>query len=468
MSKNTRKRRRFGSRSSLPRVNGDERSVDGHIPAPALTEPVAAATLSTSASRPRRSGWLSAIVYVGLGIVITVLLLVLKLGIESSPVGPSIERHTYMLLTSNLPKFRPEGTGVVIVDISHLPGGKEDPRTGKLVPTPRTELLELIEVLVELRPRAIGVDIDFSPTPDGWVDDGDLDFFTRIAQLDKSTLPIVLGVFRSLREPVYARLGLPEFSHLAAGLWLPLSGLERTPAWTQAVEGGGRLPSLGAALASRRVAGDGVHEADPGWRQRFRERQQRSSQRPEGLMVGEVLTDYSAAPQMAREAIRITSAQELLRHRASIEGRIVLLGVVDQASDPFPVPGQDRNVPGVLVHAAVANTLANEPIWEFGHDVRLALDLVLSVVLLLFAIALKHGWSARGDLTIEQAESKALKWLIGFTLVGGIVAVVAFRVLWLDFLLVALSLWLHPRIGHLLHRMWQRLRLHHHQAPVGA
>lgn len=465
MPKSTNKKRgRFGARRALPTARAIDpvAGVDRHR---SVGDPAADPAASTPKSRRPRAGWLSAFAYVGLGTIITVLLLALKVGIESSPIGPSIERYTYMLLTSSLPKFRPDGPGVVIVDISEFPGGQHESRTGKLVPTPRAELLEVIEVLAQLRPRAIGVDIDFSPTPDGWVDDGDPEFLGRVAQLNKSTLPIALGVFRTLREPEYARLGLPEYSALAAGLWLPRTGLERTPAWTKTAEGGTRLPSLGAALALRQFGDSGTHAQ--GWRQRFRERLQQSSLRPDSLLVGEVLTDYSAAPQMDREAIRITSAQELLRHRGRIEGRIVLVGVVDQALDRFPIPGQDHNVAGVVVHAAVANTLANEPIWEFGHNVRIALDLVLSVVLLLGVVALRSGWSTRGNLTVEHAESKALRWLIALTLVGGIVALVAFRVLWLDFLLVALTLWLHPRVGRLLHRIARRVRSRSSHVSVG-
>ena len=439
--------RPLGQKRTRSRVATSESH--GGLPQPQSTGPA-------NGKRGFNVDMLTAISYICIGLVITLMLLALKVGIEHTAVGASAEKRAYELLTSVLPNFRPDGVKVTLLDIGHIRLGAEDPSTGKLIPTARDELLKLIEALVALRPRAIGVDIDFSPTPNGWVDDNDPQFLQRCLELSETT-PIVLGVFRTLREPRTAWLGLPEYASLAGNMWLPISELERTPVWTQAPGVQDRLPSFGAALAkaeSARSTRLTTQEIDGGWRQRFRERVTR---RIDGLTVEEVLTDHSASRQVAREAIRITSVDQLQRYRGSIEGRVVILGVVDKATDRFPVPGQQREIPGVVVHAAVVNTLVNEPIWELSGGARLALDILLSLALLVASLVLVRRSRARlhaGHVAIEASEKRVLRWLVLVTFVGGVAAVVLLRVLWLDFFLVALTLVLHPMIGHRLQHTW--------------
>ena len=416
---------------------------------------------------PKPHDWRALFAHLAFGIAIATLLVGAKVLFEHTRAGAMLEQRTYGLLTTILPQFLPDGPDVVVIDIGHLAGGTEDAGTGVPVATPRPELQRILETLVQMRPRAIGVDIDFSPTPRGWGDDSDPQFFQRVLELSEAT-PITLGVFRSIREPKEAWLGLPRYSSLAGSMWLPRTGLERTPAWTQAPGVADRLPSLGAKTALARAARTDEGQLETGWLRRFRESKQQSSLRPDGLLVGEILTNSSPMAQLQREAIKIARPEDLIRHRSTIEGRIVLLGVVDNANDLFPVPAEERNVPGVIVHAANAYTLASEPVWEFSHGTRYALDFAFSGLLIGIALWMQRTGVSKHALPSGRSESRALWCVIAATLIGGAVAVLMFRVFWLDFLLVAASLWLHPRVERLLSRWRRRIQPPTSQALLAA
>jgi CHASE2 domain-containing sensor protein len=406
-----------------------------------------------------KTQWSPSLAYFAWWLFISILLVAVKIAFERSRFGPPAEQWTYAMLTSVLPTSRPDGLGIVVIDIGRLSGGSVDSATLNWIPTPRTELQQFIGKLVKLQVRAIGIDIDFSPTQNGWVDDGDPQFLRYCLRLNKTT-PIVLGVFRSLREPRDAWLGLPEFAPLAGGLWLPEDGLERTPVWTRSPGVADKLPSLGAALASRGLRSRIDDQAGSArWLQFIR---QREVSRPPSdvLIVGEMLTNHSVVQQISDQHITADNATNLERLRNKIEGRIVLLGVVESAPDLFRVPGVKNDVAGVLIHAANTYSMAMEPILEFSHGVRLSLDLALSGLLLLATILLKRRRTKRNSLDIERSEAHTLWCLVAATLVFSAAAVVFFRILWLDFILVVFLLALHKRVEILVHRFWHQLRTH--------
>ena len=90
---------------------------------------------------------------------------------------------------------------------------------------------------------------------------------------------------------------------------------------------------------------------------------------------------------------------------------------------------------------------------------RIAVDILLSLTLLVAALVLGRRSRTEAHAAIEASEKRVLRWLVALTSVGGVAAVVLLRVLWLDFFLVALSLVLRPMIGRRLQHVVRKSAL---------
>src|SRR3989442_4773855 len=94
------------------------------------------------------------------GLLFIALVPALKLAVEWTTFGKHLELMSYNLLQLQLPSKR---VPVTILDISDLEPQvfNIDGQTGKA--TPRESLRGMIAAIAEQEPKAIGVDIDFSP-----------------------------------------------------------------------------------------------------------------------------------------------------------------------------------------------------------------------------------------------------------------------------------------------------------------
>lgn len=391
------------------------------------------------------------LVHIGVGMLITALLIVLKIGFEQTAWGKSAEQLTYTLLLNVLPQYSSAGQAVVVIDISHVRGGTTDHATGRNQATSRSDLTKIIGVLSEIGPTAIAIDVDFGPDRGDWKDPNDVSFFEYCLNIHKN-IPVTLGIYTTMREPQEAWLGLPKFASLAGALWLPKDGLERVPISVQDPKRNFRLKSIGFKLASSWVGGKSqadrsnswVGNLEP-WIQRFRERTATSPIRKDGLLVQEVLTNHASVNQLRASTIRFTEAEGLRRYKNEIQGRMVLLGAVDDAKDMFSIPGQESEIPGVFVHASSAMTLASVPIYEFSHGLRFILDVLIAFVVLvvtIFAVGGKTGKRIRD----ERERARILRWAIVIIVIGGFALVWIAQVMWLDFAVIGISLLLHQTI----------------------
>lgn len=387
--------------------------------------------------------------YVLKGLAITVLLLLIKAPFEQTQGYAWLEQRIYSGLSSVLPAFREKGQSVIVIDISHLPSGTYD-GNGKLEVTSRAELRKLLQVLAEIRPQAVAIDIDFSPNQAGWQNDQDPSFFDFCLSLSPR-LPLVLGVYRTQREPPETWLGAAQYAHLAASMLLDEDNLQRVPVWLHAPGVAQPLPGLAVALAQARYGprSSPMDKLAP-WVYKFSERRIDSTN-PQGLQVEEVLVNYSAIGQLISETIRISNAQELRRHAAQIENRLVLLGAVDQATDTFAVPVLKRPQPGVFVHASAVFTLASEPVYALSHGAAIGLDLLISLAVLLAVVKARRGRVDAAPRAREAAEARTLQCAVVLVLCAGVAVVYYARVFWFDFLLVVLFLLLHPGVEKRLH-----------------
>ena len=138
-----------------------------------------------------------------IGLLLTVALLTGKIFFEHV-YGRQITYFTYDWLQSLL---KDEETNVVIVDSTQLP--VQQLKNGRLV-TDREKLTKLLDAVVLAKPRAVAIDIDFSPdylksdlrheNPIYHDEKHDPAFFSHCTELTKSGINIFVGVFLSSEE----------------------------------------------------------------------------------------------------------------------------------------------------------------------------------------------------------------------------------------------------------------------------
>jgi len=178
----------------------------------------------------------------------------------------------------------------------------------------------------------------------------------------------------------------------------------------------------------------------------------------QSIVINEALVNYAPIEQMSREQVIVSGPADIAAYGERIRGRLVLIGDTQLGSsdDLFIVPGDPKNRRGVFMHAALANTLLAEHIYEFRSNVRLALDVFLSgIILATIALARKF---ARASVDRHSLESRVIVWAVLLVVAGGFGFIVYFRILWLDFLLVGLFLLVHPAAEHRLRRALESLR----------
>lgn len=402
-----------------------------------------------------RWSWKTAALYVAKGSVVGALLLGAQRAVEHSSVGAWIETRTYSAIMNLLPTFRRDGHEVVVLDIGHLRSTRPGP-VGKVAPTPTQEIRELLDALADAPAAAVGIDIDFSPGVQGWIRSDDPEFFEQCLRYGaERRMPVRVGVHRSMREPQEAWLGLPDYSPLAGALWLPKRVSARLPVWIATPSHNSVLPTLGAAVSASL---QGQHAEYSSWRSMVFAPIVSSDVSVEswggGVTIGSTAVNYSSMDQLEREAnIRGPARAEYVRANPErFRGKVVLIGDVTGATqqDIFPVPNGEVNRRGVLLHAALAQTLLVDRLWEFSPSFRLGIDIVLTMsILSAVAITRCRSRAAISERRAEALEDRVVIVAVASVLIAGL-TLVLLRVVWLDFLLVSFFLLAHSRVQRLL------------------
>lgn len=388
--------------------------------------------------------------HLAIGFAATMLLLLTKMAIERTETGREVDVRTFQLLQGFLPGLTREHLPVVVADISRIPGGKDGP-------TPRAALRELLVAIADQAPRAIAVDIDFSPKPDGWVTDDDPAFFDFCLDLSRrKQVPIFLGVFRSFQEKADAWLGLPEYQSLAAaGLGRPADP-RRLPRWVDT--GDARLPTIGSALASAYLAD---LPQPPGWISWALERAD-AKHAGEAAHIVDVLVNYSKLDQIDSEHLTFTRPDTVKDLGELLRGRLLLLGDVASPMDAFTVPGRQEVVPGVYLMASVAYTIAFEPLYEFSHGARIALDGLISMIIVFgaYRIAERSGRGIKG----RRRRGRFVLAMVLVVLAFGVALVRVGGIMWFDFLFAPFAILLHPRVEDFLTEKFSRRGKSRHES----
>lgn len=415
------------------------------------------------------------------GLVLIALVLSVKLAVEHTTFGRQLEIMSYNLLQLRL---KPGPVPVAIVDISDLEpeafevGGI----TGKA--TPRATLRELIEAIASQHPRAIGVDIDFSPDQDGYIYPGDPEFFDFCLALEARTgVRVLLGIGRSVTRPESERLGSPKYTSLAANLIIPRDSRRMVDVIRIGDGEESASKAMSVAIAEsfgERPAGgwwSDLHGYAIAWLrrvgmiERFAERRLGA-----GIAVEDFLIDFS--PLESIQPIR-TIDPAILRdsaQRPRLEGKLVLLGdaTLGRATDLFQVPGRLEPVPGVFLHASAAYTLVKGPLYEVTHWGRLCLDVAFSLAILLAVLLIRRRFGNRAPQAIASVSLQGVLTLVVViaAIIVGVWFVRSTRIMWDDFLLALTALMFHPSVERVvdafLAAIRQRLPRRQQRLAVGA
>jgi CHASE2 domain-containing sensor protein len=411
------------------------------------------------------------------GLLVIAVVLALKVAVEQTALGKQLELACYNLLQLRLSA---EHVPVTVIDTSDLKPEKYNIDGQVGTATPREQLRKMLAAITEQKPKAIGVDIDFSPDKNGYIRPDDPDFFQFCLDMhEQRGVPIFLGIHRTMARPPGEWLRVPEYQELAANILIPKDRRrmlyeikiesEETHEGSTKVSKPGKAMSVALADAYRR----GMDDA-PGWLRRVHENvleglhglgfiEQVSEKRlGEGLTVADFLVDFS--PIDSIETVR-TINPVVLRDRSQherIEGKMVLLGVasLDAAKDRFEVPGHEGQYPGVLLHACAANTLIQSPLFEVTRRGRLYIDVLFSLAILLPVILIRLYYRNRASDKVARHRLQGLLTImvVFAAIVVGVICVRLTRVMWDDFLLALTAIVFHPSIERRLERSWVLLR----------
>jgi CHASE2 domain-containing sensor protein len=363
------------------------------------------------------------------GLLATLLLLFASWSIEQTAAGRALEVRAYLFLLMGVPDYT-EIPLPQVFDINQLPGSERNP-------TSRKALQALVTAIAAKHPRAIAIDIDFSPSLDRSMtpDDGAFFEFCREKTLETG-IPIFLGINRTREEKEPKRwLGYSKYSDLAAAGYARNQD-PRLERWVPGHEKAHSLPTIGEALAEtyRKTPLE-----PPKWI------------RWAIASTDQVLVNYSELHQLMSEAKPISRSSSLNEYTDQLQDRLILLGDVRNASDKVNVPGQRDPIPGVLVMASLAYTLAMAPFFEFTHAFRFLLDAAISLFLVVGLYLICRRKSSQGP--------KFLFIVVGVVLVAGFLLVWAAGIVWLDFVLILFALFLHPRVEKWFSEKWEKRQL---------
>lgn len=387
---------------------------------------------------------LQTIIFIAVGLITTGILLAAKIVFEQTDPGQRLEAYGYETLQSYLPYFTPRADmPVVVINIDKLEGGKEDH------PTPRHDLEVILDALAKERPKAIALDMDFSPTEDhAWQAADDPDFFDFCLRLKNNGTPIFLGIDRTDESLPNAWLGREEYKPLAVGISFQPPVINRVILWYKPAGTSEKLPSLSLALAKsyrESLLKPPTLLAPLLVEVKSYEQEVEESDRS-GYVYSEALVNYSMLEAIELETRSTISAASIAEDGERFRNRLVLIGRMSDARDKHVVPGRSTPIPSVLLQASATYTVVKSPLFEFTHKARILIDALLPLSVLTLIAILRHRNRQNADYDWHKKEWLTFIALVGLVFIGGIVLVRWVGVVWFDFLVVMIALSFHPAL----------------------
>jgi CHASE2 domain-containing sensor protein len=401
-----------------------------------------------------------------IGVLFIVIVLGVKHVIEHTTFGEQMKVMGYNFLQTRLSSESPP---VTIVDITKLAPESVEINGETVTATPRKTLEQMIAAIAEQHPKAIGVDIDFSPDEGSYILPTDPEFFQFCLDLqEKKDVPVFLGVNRTIANPAAEWLGDKKFEPLAANILIPRDSrrmLNVLQVGNGKVRGYKPSRSMSALLAD--AYGEGETSAVGQWIHglliHFNLVKKFSNEEIDSdLSVKDFLVDYGPLASLKSERIKYPDDLKDSRNRKKFEDRIVLIGdaTLGEAADTFVVPVRNEPVPGIFLHASAAYTLIKAPLYDLTEAGHIVLDVLLAGIVLLGVVLIKYRYN-----DAEQRDVAAKKWRGRLTLLivlAAVVVGVAFvritRIMWDDFFLALLLLVFHPSIEHHAEGLWTKIK----------
>jgi CHASE2 domain-containing sensor protein len=407
------------------------------------------------------------------GIFLTLLLLGAKLLFAQTRLYSVISGVTYEWMQSLLrPNPAQPLPRIVVVDFSEIPADRKNDQ-GALY-TPRDKLQALIEGVAshDPKPRAIGVDINFSTdihdkgpfhTPE---DEGFLEFCLRKQQ--ELHIPIVVGAAESVGRGPAEILGKPRFLSLAGYMMWPRSFSDTpSPKMYEWIEIGyinpntgklaiHRFRSFAAVLTNSNVKEVPwflrlvVDKSDFQGEPKTGDKSLPPLARPRMFDV-----DYSRIQDFRANAIPATDGSSVAEDDRMGDAIVILgrgdkaklTGIGTQSADIFTIAklGADT-YPGVFLHAAAADTLSHgAPLWHLTPLGGTVADVILSFFVFGFVALIRVFYRRKWGADVNQERiAKLLTWLLILALaVFGFSLLNFHHLLWEDILIVMFVLFLH-------------------------
>jgi CHASE2 domain-containing sensor protein len=386
------------------------------------------------------------------GLACIVFVLAVKLALEHTATGKQFELVGYNLLQDHLVR---QSVPVQIVDISALPASKQFIDGKVYEATSREALTKIIDAIAEQDPAAIGIDIDFSPDK-SYVTPRDPDFFQYC--LDKG-VPIFLGVDRTHLLPPKVWLNLEKYEVLGASIIVPQEGTKRMPRRIQTGPNFAPGKTMGSALAT--VFGESYCTLANKLQQVGLAEQVSKKELGHGGSVEEFLVDYSPLKGLIDNRIVINNPNSISVPEHAFRNKIVLIGEATPGIGPdaFVVSNSTESVRGVYIHACAAYTLAVAPLYELNWKGRVAIDLALSLSILLPLTIIRLRFALEPQRVATERLQTILTVLVviaAFTF--GVVFVSLTCIMWSDFVLALGAISFHPSISRRLEALGTRIR----------
>lgn len=401
--------------------------------------------VSRSADAPRESQGASlTVAFIAAGLFTTLILLAGKLAFERTDPGRRIESYGYEVLQSYLPALTPgEGMPVVVVDVGGLGGGREGQ------PAPRDKLEQVVGAIAGQRPRAIALDMDFSPHESGgWQNDDDPQFLEFCLDLREKGVPVFVGVERGAESLPDEWLGVERYKSLAAGMRFQFPDTNRVFLWFRPAGSPEALPSISLALAESYREGLPKPHALLAPVLEEVEVYERETERRDGseFTYAKAFVNYSILEAIESSSLAASSGATIEDNGWRFRDKLVIVGLMRGSEDKITVPGRGAAVPGVLLQASATYTLTKSPVFEFTRGARLLLALLPQLACLAVVGLLRHR--NRGDAGYDWRRKEWLAVVVAACLVfaGGIILIRYLGVMWFDFLIVIIALLLHPLI----------------------
>ena len=400
--------------------------------------------------------------------------------VDHSIVGEHIRQATYDISQVWLAAVRdPSQVPIAVVDIGALQPCPQRLADGSIL-YPRQALEAAVTEVMNQKPAAVAIDIDFSLGTDIRCAPLDAEELARDKELPPDQLqfsdrggppffdfcidqqrPIFLGVYRSQYDSPDKWLGSPDYKDLAATISLPIetSGEEKVIEVPDAVrrfmtrqivrENEDPLDSLSFALSKHKPS-------QLSWTQRLLERLPRGAFTvieiepiEPGVTLENFLVDFSSLKHLQETTVTYRDGK-LTPRGEDLNDKLVLMGNTEtaEAIDKFIVPGDTRQVAGVYWHASSVDTLLRGILAQPTKKGELLLDLFFYVPLTLLIFGLRMAYAGRPDVHIAQHRLESIGTKIAALLIFllGTYFVSTTRLMWDGFLLVAVVTALHPTL----------------------